>query len=179
MKTETTPGPDRRDFLKKSCAVCLGGALGAVPALAGIAVYLDPLRRKVEPTLLVRVTSLESLPDDGTPVMFPVIATRTDAWNRSIAPIGAVYVRRVKPDQVQVFNVTCPHAGCAVEFQQEMDGYFCPCHNSLFSLAGKRSDDSPAARDLDSLKWEIRQGSEIWVEFLNFETGKTEKVAQS
>ena len=157
----------------------MGGTLGAVPVLAGIAVYLDPLRHKADAGLLVRVTALESLPDDGTPVMFPVIATRTDAWNKAIAPVGAVYVRRVKPDQVQVFNVTCPHAGCAVEFHPEMDGYFCPCHNSLFSLAGKRSEDSPAARDLDSLKCEIRKGSEVWVEFQNFETGKTEKVAQS
>lgn len=179
MQTETAPGDDRRDFLKKSCAVCLGGAVGIVPAVAGIAVYLDPLQRKADGGLLVRVTSLESLPEDGTPMLFPVIATRTDAWNRSVAPVGAVYVRHGGDKQVQVFNVTCPHAGCAVEFQPEKSGYFCPCHNSLFTPDGKRSQDSPAARDLDSLKYEIRKGGEIWVEFQNFETGKAHKIAVS
>jgi menaquinol-cytochrome c reductase iron-sulfur subunit len=90
-----------------------------------------------------------------------------------------VYVRRGGDKQVQVFNVTCPHAGCAVEFQAEKSGYFCPCHNSLFSPDGKRSDNSPSARDLDTLKFEIRKDGEIWVEFQNFETGKAHKVAVS
>jgi len=179
MQTETIPGGERREFLKQACTACLGGALGLVPALAGVAVYLDPLRRQADGGLLVRVTSLESLPADGTPVLFPIIATRTDAWNKAIAPVGAVYVRRAKADQVQVFNVTCPHAGCAVEYQAEKSAYFCPCHNSLFSLEGKRSADSPSARDLDSLKHEIRTGGEVWVEFKNFETGKATKVAVS
>lgn len=179
MQTETTPGGGRRDFLKKSCAVCVGGAVGVLPTLAGIAVYLDPLRRKANGSLFVRVTSLDSLPADGTPVLFPVITTRTDAWTKSIAPVGAVYVRRGKDDKVQVFNVTCPHAGCAVEFQQEKDGFFCPCHNSDFSLDGKRSEESPAARDMDSLQYEVRKGGEIWVQFQNFETGKAHKVAVS
>ena len=170
---------DRRAFVKKSCAICVGGTLGAVPVLAGIAVYLDPLHRQAHHELLARVTSLESLPDDGTPVLFPVIATRTDAWNKAVAPIGAVYLRRASPDQVQAFNVTCPHAGCAVEFQPEQEGFLCPCHNSLFSLSGQRSADSPAARDLDSLPAEIRPGGEVWVQFQNFVTGKTEKLAQS
>jgi menaquinol-cytochrome c reductase iron-sulfur subunit len=179
MQTEPAPGDDRRDFLKKSCAVCVGGAVGVVPTLAGIAVYLDPLRRKADTGLLARVTSLESLPADGTPVMFPIIAIRTDAWNKSIAPVGAVYVRKVNGDQVQAFNVTCPHAGCAVEFQPEKKGYFCPCHNSLFTPEGKRTDGSPSARDLDSLKSEVRANGEVWVQFQNFETGKAHKVAVS
>lgn len=179
MQKEPVAGTERREFLKKACAVCLGGGLGAVPALAGMTLYLDPLRRKADGGLLAPVTTLDSLPDDGTPVLFPVIATRTDAWNKAIAPVGAVYLRRVKPDQVQAFNVTCPHAGCAVEFQPEKEGFFCPCHNSLFSLTGKRSAESPAARDLDSLKCEIRAGGEVWVHFQSFETGKLEKVALS
>ena len=179
MQTETAPVEDRRDFLKKSCAVCVGGAVGVVPALAGLAVYLDPLQRKSNGGLLVRVTSLNSLPTNGTPVLFPVITTRTDAWTKSVAPVGAVYVRRVTEQELQIFNVTCPHAGCAVEFQQEKDGFFCPCHNSLFTQEGKRTEDSPAARDLDTLKYEIRKGGEVWVQFQNFETGKAHKVAVS
>ena len=72
-----------------------------------------------------------------------------------------------------------PHAGCAVEFQPEKKGYFCPCHNSLFTPEGKRTDGSPSARDLDSLNSEVRANGEVWVQFQNFETGKAHKVAVS
>ncbi|MGH9650633.1 MAG: Rieske 2Fe-2S domain-containing protein, partial [Terriglobales bacterium] len=173
---------DRRDFLKKACSVCIGGAIGAVPVAAGMAVYLDPLKRKGAGSLLVRVGSLDSLPADGTPTLFPVIATRTDAWTKMTAPVGAVYVRRVNEKTLQVFNATCPHAGCAVEFQMEKEGsdkkagYHCPCHDSDFTLEGKRSEESPAARDLDSLDYEIRKGGQVWVNFENFQTGHKEKL---
>jgi Rieske Fe-S protein len=171
------PAPgDRRDFLKKACSVCIGGAISAVPVAAGVAVYLDPLKRKAVGGLLVRVASLDSLPADGTPALFPVIATRVDAWNRTMAPVGAIYVRRVNEKTLQVFNVTCPHLGCAVEFEPEQKGYHCPCHDSTFTLEGRRSEDSPAARDLDSLDYEIRKGGEVWVKFQNFQTGNKEKL---
>ncbi|MBI3876524.1 MAG: Rieske (2Fe-2S) protein [Verrucomicrobia bacterium] len=177
MQPQSSTAPQsRREFCKKACSVAIGGAISVVPVAAGVAVYLDPLRRNAPGGTLARVTSLDSLPTDGSPVLFPVIATRVDAWNRTTAPVGAVYVRRVSEKKLQVFTVTCPHAGCAVEFQPEQNGYFCPCHNSAFSLEGKRTPDSPAARDLDSLDYEIRKGGEVWVRFQQFQTGQAEKT---
>ena len=40
------PNPERREFVKKACAVCLGTAAVLVPAAAGLTVLVDPLRRK-------------------------------------------------------------------------------------------------------------------------------------
>ena len=178
MHSKPAPsGESRRDFCAKACSVAIGGAISLVPAAAGVAVYLDPaVRRNSQASALVRVTSLDALPADGTPMMFPVIATRVDAWNRSTAPVGAVYVRRVDAKKLLVFNVTCPHAGCAVEFKPEKSGYHCPCHDSTFSLEGKRSEGSPAARDLDVLEYEIRTGDQVWVKFENFQTGHEDKT---
>src|SRR5690348_4821755 len=126
--------PDRRDFLKKFLAGLIGGLIGLIPVGAGIAVFLDPLRRKAVSSGAVRVTTLEALPDDGVPRKFPVLATRVDAWNKfSQVPIGAVYLRRTNGKEVQALNVVCPHAGCFVDFLPEKGIYLCPCHNSTFT----------------------------------------------
>jgi len=172
------PTAGRRDFMKKFLAAFIGAIVGLVPAVAGLAVFLDPLRRKSSKNGAVRVTSLEALPSDGKPYKFPVLATRIDAWNKfRQVPIGAVYLRRMNDGQVQALNVVCPHAGCFVDFLPERGKYLCPCHNSTFTIAGKIDDPaSPAARGLDSLEVEIRNQREVWVKFQNFEAGSAEKI---
>ena len=168
----------RRGFAKKFVAGLLGMLMGLVPLGAGLAVFLDPLRRRVSENGLVRVTTLEALPDDGVPRKFLVLATRVDAWNKfSQSPIGAVYLRRTSDGQIQALNVVCPHAGCFVDFLAERGRYLCPCHNSTFTVAGKIDDPaSPAPRGLDALELQIREGGEIWVKFQNFQAGRPEKI---
>ena len=171
--------PDsRRDFAKKFIAGLVSALLSLIPLGAGVAVLLDPLRRRSSDTGAVRVASLEALPADGIPRKFPVLATRVDAWNKfSEVPIGAVYLRPTSDGQVQAFNVVCPHAGCYVDFLPERGRYLCPCHNSTFTVAGKIDDpSSPAARGLYTLEVQMRD-KEIWVKFQNFQAGRAEKVA--
>ncbi|MBM3877233.1 MAG: Rieske (2Fe-2S) protein [Verrucomicrobia bacterium] len=172
------PAGERREFLKKALSAALGGATMAAPAAAGLAVYLDPLRRKAPAGRFVRVTTLEALPADGSPKKFPIIVSRVDAWNKTPAtPVGAVYVRRTKEGALQAHNVACPHAGCFVDFQPERNGYFCPCHNSTFGLDGKIADEkSPSPRGLDELKVELRNEKEVWVHFQNFHAGHAKKI---
>ncbi|PYI87007.1 MAG: (2Fe-2S)-binding protein [Verrucomicrobia bacterium] len=167
------PRAERRNFLKKVLAVFFGALAAMVPGVAGLVVFLDPLRRKSQNRGMIRVTSLNALPEDGTPRKFPVIASYTDAWNKMPdVPIGAIYLRRKTDQSVQAFNVICPHLGCFVDYVAKRKGFFCPCHNSSFGLNGKIDDPrSPSPRGLDELAVEIRNGNEIWVRFQNFRTG--------
>ncbi len=176
--TETPTQPNRRDFFKKVSAACIGAFLTLVPLLSGLAVFLDPLRRKAASTGAVRVAILDALPSDGVPRMFPVLASRTDAWNKfTQVPIGAVYLRRSSDDKLQAFNVVCPHAGCNVDFDSEQGHFLCPCHKSSFTVEGKIDNpDSPSPRGMDALEVEVRGGKEIWVAFQNFQTGRAEKI---
>ncbi len=48
----------------------------------------------------------------------------------------------------------CPHLGCAVTYNPELQGFVCPCHQSRFDLTGKYLS-GPAKKDLRPLK--IRQ----------------------
>jgi menaquinol-cytochrome c reductase iron-sulfur subunit len=169
--------PLRRGFLKKASAVILGAIAGIIPGISGLLVLLDPLRRKSHESGAVLVASLDSLHEDGTPSKFSVIAGHTDAWTQiPEAHVGAVYLRRTGAKTVKALNVVCPHAGCPVEYKKAQNGYHCPCHNSTFALDGLVNDPkSPSPRGLDELEVEIRNDSEIWVKFQNFQAGHTEK----
>jgi menaquinol-cytochrome c reductase iron-sulfur subunit len=168
----------RRGFLKKAGAVCLGALAMLTPLVSGLMVILDPLRRKSEQNAFIRVTSLRSVPEDGLPRKFVVVASHADAWNRNPAvPVGAVYLRRTGPSSVEAFNVVCPHLGCFVDFVPARKEYVCPCHNSIFALNGKISDPkSPSPRSLDELEVQIRNENEVWVRFQNFLTGHETRI---
>ena len=180
------PGEPRRTLFKAAAAAAIGGVLGRVPVLTGVWVWLDPVRRRTHAGAgaFLRVATLESLPADGVPRRFAVVAEKIDAWTRTPqTPVGAVYLRRTSdgtgPGKVTALNVVCPHAGCFVDYQASRTGYFCPCHNSTFAVNGAIDmPSSPSPRGLDELAVEIR-GREIWVQFQNFQTGRADKVALS
>lgn len=173
------PGkPGRRNFFRQTLAGMFGATLVSFPFLSGLGVLLNPLWRRNEADDLVHVGTLDALPDDGTPVKFPVVADKRDAWNTFIkVPIGAVYVRLLSNRKCEAFNVVCPHAGCYVDFVPDRRSYLCPCHRSTFTIDGRVSDpNSPSPRGLDPLVVEVRNNKEIWVKFQNFETGRSERV---
>ena len=174
--------PDRRGFLKRLACHVLGAITVLVPAAAGLAVWLDPVRRKTATGgQLVRVASLTALPDDGVPRKFAVLASRVDAWNKSPeTAIGAVYLRREKGGQARAFNVVCPHAGCFVNYQPDQKQYLCPCHNSSFALDGAIKDrSSPSPRPLDTMEVKVSDDGGVWVKFENYRAGIHEKVVAS
>jgi Rieske Fe-S protein len=130
---------------------------------------------------------LDQVPDDGVPRFFPVLADRVDVWNRQPAQrIGAVYLVRSKGAKAPVaFTAKCPHAGCFVGYTAGEDAFKCPCHTSSFHLDGTRvnGDREVSPRDMDKLAVELREAkagdatvSEVWVEFVDFETGRKEQV---
>ena len=170
---------DRRSFLKKLASGVIGAVITLIPAAAGLAVWLDPARRKTNTGgQTVRVASLSALPEDGVPRKFAVLASRVDAWNKSPeTAVGAVYLLREKGGKPRALNVVCPHAGCFVDYLEARRSYLCPCHNSTFALDGKINDPkSPAPRGLDELEVEIRNDSEVWVKFQNYRAGVAEKI---
>ena len=116
-------------------------------------------------------------PDIGEEVVH-VIADLTDAWMREPnQPVGAVYLRK-NGGKIECLNSICPHAGCFVAYQAERKVFQCPCHNSVFDLAGKRlSEKSPSPRDMDTLEVDAEKldAGEVWVKFVNYYPGKPKK----
>ncbi len=176
---------DRRRFITKTIALVCGGFSLLVPAAIGVVAFLNPLRQKSTGGDFMKLASLEVLSEDGTPRKFPVVADRSDAWNRfPDEPIGAVFLRRTAENKVEAFQVVCPHAGCSIVYEastgEEPGKFFCPCHAAGFGLGGERLDKtSPSPRDMDSLEVEVRNNTEVWVKFQNFQSGTAKKVVQA
>ncbi len=177
MQTDPVPGEARRDFLKKSCAACLAAAAVGAPVAIGTRVFLDPLTRLKAVEAFVKVTTLATVPEDGTPVQFPVMADRRDAWTKfTQVPIGSVFLQRQAAGKLQALSAVCPHAGCLVDYDEDKQGFLCPCHNSLFKKDGGLKDEqSPSPRPLDTLEVEVRNKNEVWVRFQSFQLGIKEK----
>ncbi len=178
---EPPAGENRRGFLGQAAAVVFGAAAVAVPAVTGVAAFLNPLRQKGQAGQFMRLASLDALPTDGTPMRVPVVADRTDAWMSFPAePIGAVYLRR-DGEKVLALQTLCPHAGCPLGYDAKEKQFACPCHaQPHFKLSGERLDGpkSYSPRDMDSLEVEIRNKTEVWVKYETFSTGTPDKVVQ-
>ncbi|MDP6118437.1 MAG: Rieske (2Fe-2S) protein [Planctomycetota bacterium] len=171
-----TGSPERRGLLKKLAAVVIGGIVSLVAPVAGLFVFFDPLRKRHRKGGdFIRVISLDTLPADGTPRRFTLVADRIDAWNKyTNVFIGAVFLRRTSEAEIEAFNVSCPHLGCTIDHRGE--DFFCPCHDSSFALDGSISGPkSSSPRDMDALQVEVREGV-VWVKFQNFRTGTEQPI---
>ena len=139
--------------------------------------YFDPLakRNKGGGDGFVMVTTLDAIPADGSPAKFSVVADKVDAWNRfSNVSIGAVYLRLV--DGVpKALHTVCPHLGCFVDYRPGNKDFFCPCHNSNFKLDGSLAV-GVSPRRMDPLDIQIRNKTEVWVKFQNFQPGHSDRV---
>ncbi len=176
-------GEHRRGFFGKFAAIMIGAIITVFPFAAGLLVFADPLRRGSLTRGFLKITTLDSVPDDGVPRLFQVVASRVDAWTYFPSePIGAVFIRRQKGQaKPEVLQSTCPHAGCMVDLAADQREFQCPCHNSSFKLDGEINGSSPAPRPMDSLACEVRDNhglKEVWVKFENFYTGIAEKIVK-
>ena len=163
----------------------IGGLVGIFPALAGLAMFLDPLRRKSQAGQFLKVATLDEIPADGVPRPFSIVADRTDAWNfYPQEPVGACYLRIAETEEgqaLEALSAICPHLGCFVDFHGGKGIFKCPCHESSFEPSGERinPEKCPAARDLDTLDVEIRNDNEVWVKFQKFIGGTAEKIPEA
>ncbi len=178
---------DRRWFLAAATTVVTGALVVLTPLAVGVASFLSPLFRK-QKSPKVRVALLSQTPDDGLPRYFPVSVDREDAWNRyPDQQIGGVYlVRQPGTEQPLAFTAKCPHAGCFIGYTMGDDHFQCPCHTSAFHLDGSRLHGAAevAPRGMDQLPVELRPfrddngetATEVWVEYIDFLTGRKEQV---
>lgn len=166
--------------MRKALAVIIGGIASIIPGAAGLAVLVDPLRRKAKSSSFIRITTLDALPDTGEAKRFQVFADKQDAWTKlPQTPIGAVFLQR-KGESVVAFSPICPHAGCFVDVESG-GGFHCPCHNSKFAADGSVVAPSPSQRGLDTLDVdaEALKSGVVQVRYQKFIAGIHEKKSQS
>ncbi len=156
MATATTVEPTRRDFLYI--------ATGAVAAV-GAAAAVWPLISQMNPdasTLALASTEVDigAIPEGqivtikwrGKPVFIrhrtaAEIKAAEDVNLASLPDPQADSARVQKPQWLIVVGV-CTHLGCIpLGHQGQFDGWFCPCHGSVYDTSG-RIRSGPAPRNL-------------------------------
>jgi quinol---cytochrome c reductase iron-sulfur subunit, bacillus type len=193
QRASSPPDPNpRRSFLASVGALVFGGIATIFPFATGLGVLIDPLRRGrtgqsaesgpgAEPKF-VRVGPLDLLPEDGIPRQFAVTEDTVDAWTRVLGDrVGTVFLTRASVDKglaVTAFSSTCPHLGCAVDFNAAARQFECPCHKSAFAKDGQKLY-GPTLRGLDPLTVKLVDANgqqEIWVAYERFRCGVAERI---
>ena len=69
---------------------------------------------------------------------------------RSVTPFrrGHFYLSRLADGSFLALSAACTHLGCTVTWVPDENKFICPCHSSVFDMAGKVTG-APAPRDLD------------------------------
>lgn len=119
------------------------------------------------------VGRLDALPE-GKPVRVTVKApTRRDAWTAfSDVTLGGCWLVR-DGERVRALSTVCPHAGCAVDWDEGAAAFVCPCHDSRFALDGERTS-GPSPRALDALDVDVKEGR-VAVRWRRFKTATPKK----
>jgi ubiquinol-cytochrome c reductase iron-sulfur subunit len=157
LATATTVEPTRRDFLYI--------ATGAVAAV-GVAAAVWPLINQMSPdasTLALASTEVDiaAIPEGqivtikwrGKPVFIRHRTAKeiadSEAVNLASLPDPQADSARVQKPQWLIVVGVCTHLGCIpMGHSGEYDGWFCPCHGSVYDTSG-RIRSGPAPRNLE------------------------------
>ena len=164
------PESTRRGFLKYITGLMIGlvAAALAVPLIGSI---IGPSFR-LKKSRWAEVGDISSLPlEQPTSMKFPY--KTEDAYIRETVTHD-VWVIKHSASDVTVFSPICPHLGCHYDWHPSKNEFICPCHGSIYSIAGKVLG-GPAPRPLDTLPWKLEK-EELLVEWETFKVGTPQKI---
>ncbi len=146
-------GTTRRGFY----IAAIYGMMAAISAAVGIPalLYLFTPAKEKEPEAWADAGDIKRLaPDSPVEVVFH--RNRVDGW-RTVDEKGTAWVVKYGNNRVVAFGPNCTHLGCAYHWEDAEKEFFCPCHNSVFSIDGKVVS-GPAPRPLDRFDIKIQGG---------------------
>jgi menaquinol-cytochrome c reductase iron-sulfur subunit len=144
----------RRKFLGGIIGV-VAGAVAALVGLPAIGFLVSPGLKNQNAAKWLTLGSLSNL-TPGVPAPFPFSRKIRDGWVES-TQTGVAYVVTQDGQNVTVFSNNCTHLSCRVNWREDKQGFFCPCHDGLFGLDG-RVLAGPPPRPLDRFETKIENG---------------------
>lgn len=140
--SETTPPESkvsRRDFLKTIWAFF--GGLAVLETGGVLIAYLQPRLAEGEFGSVITIGNVDDFP----------INSVTHISN------GRFYMVRLPDGGFLAVYHRCTHLGCTVPWDQTVQKFVCPCHNSQFDMGGV-VENPPAPRALDLFPVSIEGG---------------------
>jgi menaquinol-cytochrome c reductase iron-sulfur subunit len=140
-----SPHLSRNEFVKFTVGV-LGAIMGAVVGLPAVGYLLSPALKAQKTDAWIPVGPLENYPI-GVPTPFTFTRAKINGWEKTINSYG-VYVLRKNESEVLVLSNVCTHLSCRVSWREDLQQYFCPCHDGKFTIDGAVAG-GPPPRPLD------------------------------
>ncbi len=125
----------RRDFVN-ILVVGLGSVIGLVLSIPAIAYLLTPAVKVRREEAWIPLGPLDAYPIDE-PTLFPYTRTKINGWEKTVNSFG-VYVWRYGQGEsdLKVYSNMCTHLSCRVTWTEDINAYFCPCHDGRFDKEG-------------------------------------------
>jgi len=143
----------RRNFMKAAIAG-IGGLIGAALGLPAIPYIMGPALQKESDNWL-QLGSVSKV-ELNIPTLFKKTIETQTGWINTEEEISVYVLTSNGQDYVVMSNV-CTHLGCRVRWIPEKDGFFCPCHNGVFSKDGTVVA-GPPPRPLDRFESKVEDG---------------------
>lgn len=144
----------RRKFLSGIIGV-VAGAVTFLVGLPAIGFLISPGLKKQNEDKWLTLGPVSSL-QPGVPTGFPFSRRIKDGWVES-TQTGVAYAVAGEGENVKVFSNVCTHLSCRVNWNEERQGFFCPCHDGLFGADGAVLA-GPPPRPLDQFQTKIENG---------------------
>jgi menaquinol-cytochrome c reductase iron-sulfur subunit len=143
----------RRDFMKMVIAG-ISGVIGAAIGVPAIAYVVGPaLQKGIDEW--IRLGSVNKV-EVNIPTLFKTVIQRQTGWINAEEEFSA-YVLTENGQDFTVMSNICTHLGCRVRWITEKEGFFCPCHNGVFSKDGSVVS-GPPPRSLDRFENKVEDG---------------------
>lgn len=149
-----SPVLDRRSFVKIITSA-LGSLMAAVVGLPVIQYFISPALGKEVGDEWISLGTLEDYPLN-IPTLFNFTLTKINGWERSSQSYG-VYVLREEGKDPVAFSDVCTHLSCRVNWDEEKNEFYCPCHAAFFDKYGNVVS-GPPPRPMDRYETNIDGG---------------------
>ena len=167
------PG-DYSESRRKFMGYTIGGIAATIlfGYLVPLANYIvRPSLRKPDPDWS-QVGSVSDLQADEPKALNFTLVTKV-GWTKDKEEQDVWAVK--KPDgSLTVFSPICPHLGCGYRWNPDTKHFECPCHESVYDVAGKVLG-GPAPRGLDTLPTKVEEGK-LFVKYEKFRLGIPQKI---
>lgn len=153
MGTDKDKKLDRRDFMKAAIAA-IGGVIGVSIGLPAIPYIMGPaLKKDEEDWIRLGTTTKVEL---GNPTLFKTTIETQTGWINAEEEFSVYVLTENGQDFVAMSNI-CTHLGCRIRWIPNEEGFFCPCHNAVFSKDGSVVA-GPPPRPLDRFETKVEEG---------------------
>ena len=139
---------NRRDFMKTTIYI-VGGVIVSAVGIPAAGYLIDPALKSGSKEAWIPIGKMEDMPDLNKPYPFSFTRVQVNGWERTATSHGGFVIRKSeKPEDLLILNSRCTHLACTVNWKEDEQIFFCPCHDASFGKEGEVLD-GPPPRPLD------------------------------